>query len=266
MDADVLTTGGPDCDFIPHWTWLDDPVVFDTKLGYSAEYLGFGEVLWFGYSVDLRDYGGSLYPGPFWTIVHHELFPDTFAFDGEDLTWLAEDSWIYGYGDSPYMDYSCTELGGNARGPFAADGVIGSMPCDYLHMDVYTFEADAGDVLEVSVDTVAAATTFHPFFVVNRPDGCVVGAAISTFECAFPSTAILCPGLELPIDRPGTYELMVAPNEPFCESDLAEYRLVSTGTTTTPVLLADDALRYAELRSRAYRTEVSVTVTRDPGP
>jgi hypothetical protein len=135
----------------------------------------------------------------------------TFARVGDDLSW----SWTQSYDTyavsevyTSCADTNVTMVPTTRR--IGLDAVTGTVPCDGSHHDGWTFEARAGDIVNISVDTVAEDTTFDPMFWVNGPDTCTLATLDDTFACTFPPPSFSCPSgkFEAPVD--GTYEVFVA--------------------------------------------------------
>ncbi|MEZ4239772.1 MAG: hypothetical protein R3F59_27165 [Myxococcota bacterium] len=192
VDAEVVSSGAPteDCPMIPAWTFLSDGVTINPKIGFSPSYVGFDEVLWFGYGIDLSDRGYDVLEGPVWTLIHYDGFSGDLAWDAESLEWDSELELEYGYGPSPLFDYACVADRSDPT-PRLTDVAMHpqTLPMDYRHMDVYEVPIDAGSELRVGVDTVSADDAFQPYVVVIAPDGCVIGGNFSAYQCSFPARA-----------------------------------------------------------------------------
>lgn len=262
IDSDVLESSGTGCeDMVPIWSMVEGDVYKNPKLGFIDQYLFFDNVLWFGYSLDLSSYGYGYYEGPFWTIIHHDGFPDaSLLFDGESLSWEAESMVEYGYGLSDYLDYTCPLLITYPSGPYT-DGMIayGASDCDAFTLDVYEFTAIEGDTLELSVDTTSDDTSFLPILLLVDPGGCVKIFSVNSFPCDHPGPLSgNCPGFRLDAPETGTYQAIVQVYDGTCVgSDVGEYSLVVRGASGGElVLIADDTPRYDELRT--YETRVSL--------
>ena len=115
----------------------------------------------------------------------------------------------YGYGDSGYgyddgYGGGETEPGGGSESPPPEeDDVEGPL------VDIWTFEAEVGQQIWVTVDTIAADTAFDPQVYVTGPSECIVGSADDTFDCSYPPPSYQCPSLSFTADEAGTYRVVV---------------------------------------------------------
>ena len=89
-------------------------------------------------------------------------------------------------------------------------------------MDVWTFEAEAGQVLYVTVDTIADATAFDPALEVVGPEECVVVSADDEFDCTYEPPSYGCPSSRFTASATGTYYVAVRALGS-CRSDEAAY-------------------------------------------
>jgi hypothetical protein len=262
LETDVRDTEGTDCDnMVPYWAFVEDDIYKNLKLGWTAQYLAFENVLWFGYSLDLHNYGYGYYEGPFWVIVHHDQFDDhTFSFDGESMQWGAFSHIEYGYGLSEFLDYSCPSLSFLPSGPFP-DGARteGSVTCDGYTLDVYEFEATEGDQIGVSIDTTSAWTTFQPLLLLNDPDECVKAYNVGSFVCEYMASPVLpCPGVSLEAPQTGTYQIIVQALPGTCvDAEIAEYVVELEGASGGALVqVADDTPHYQEIRTFDARVQL----------
>jgi hypothetical protein len=261
LETDVLDAQGTDCDqMVPYWAFVEDEIYKNPKLGWIGQYQILENVLWFGYSLELSQYGYGYYEGPFWVMVHHDQFRDhSFAFDGEHMEWGAFSHIEYGYGLSEFLDYSCPSLPFLPDGPFP-EGVQteGTVPCDGYSLDVYEFEATEGDEIGVAIDTVSAWTTFQPLLLLNDPDECVKAYNVSAFVCEYMADPTApCAGLSMEVPETGTYQIIVQPIVGTCvDPETAEYVLQLQGASGPLVQVADDVPHHEEVRSFDARVQL----------
>ena len=83
--------------------------------------------------------------------------------------------------------------------------------------DLYSFTAKAGTSVDVSVDTVSAATAFDPWACISTtPDGCaqfddnVVDWGDDDQACTFPPPTFECPAFTATLPTDGVYYLLVS--------------------------------------------------------
>jgi hypothetical protein len=263
VEAEVVSSGGPldGCPLVPAWTMVSDGVTINPKLGFSPTYSAFDDVLWFGYGLDLREYGYDLLEGPVWSLIHYDGFSGDLVWDATSLSWDSALQFEYGYGPSPLFDYECIDDRSYPTDRVLGElAVPGALPVDYVHMDVYEVEVAAGSLLRVGVDTVSSADAFQPFLLVVGPDGCIVGANFSAYACSFaPPQGQWCAGAELVAPSSGTYRLVV---QAFADipgaAPVGAYALAVAGAETEPVLIGDDELTFGEWRELQLRTEMDI--------
>jgi len=130
----------------------------------------------------------------------------------------------YGYPDTQmYRDGDCEVIAEQRGAPFASSLQESSTTdCLGRSMDVWQVEASAGDLLSITVDTVAADTAFDPVFQLIAPSGCVVSAADDSFACTFPPPRYSCPAVQLTAPESGAYRLLVW-SMGSCASRLGDY-------------------------------------------
>lgn len=262
IESDVFDAVGSGCeDIVPFWTWTENNIYKDPKLGFVEQYLGLQNVLWFGYALELSAYGYDYYEGPFWAIVHHDAdIGHTFSFDGETMLWSAESLVEYGYGLSDYLDYTCPPGTFQPAGPLesglAAEGDIG---CDGYTMDIFEFQATEGQSIEITVDTTSTWTAFQPNLFVSDPDGCVRAYSFGAFVCRYQADYFsVCPGLSLDVAQTGTHQVIVQVLPGSCvDPEIGEYEVLVSGASGSSLSqVADDVLRYEEIRSYQVRSQM----------
>jgi hypothetical protein len=254
----TLESRVPDtCDVSAFHTWWLDPEEYDDEDSeinlhmahsdsYSGYYGDYNDVFLFGYTVT-DDYYGYTY-GPYFVPLAYD---GGFSRTGDDISWSIDqesEDVTYYYADSDcdaQADLSfvagTAALGGDYE-------ITGSLPCptdgDESALDVYTVTlADAGDVT-ITVDTVAADTTFDPFFWINDASDCIVDGADDSFDCTFPPPEYQCPSGTLTAVA-GTFQIVVG-TYAGCEGATSEYKL-TVGASADPslTLLEDDSPAYS---------------------
>ena len=160
--------------------------------------------------------------------------------ESEDVTYYYADSEC-----DPQADVSFEAGTAALAGDYEATG---SLPCpadgDESALDVYTITlANAGDVT-ITVDTVAADSTFDPFFWVNDTAECIVSGADDSFDCTFPPPKYQCPSGTFS-GVAGTFQIVVG-TYGGCEGDTSDYKL-TVGAAVDPslTLLEDDTPAYS---------------------
>ena len=118
------------------------------------------------------------------------------------------------------------------------------LPCDEAQLvDIWTGTVSSNDVVTVRVDTVAASSTFDPRIFILDPAGAVVATADDDFDCEFPPPEYRCPFLEIPVELPGDYRVVVAQGAGSdCTGSIGEYSLevLVDGSELSGFLLGDD--------------------------
>ena len=149
----------------------------------------------------------------------------TFTRDGDSLAWTWGASFdTYVSNDVQRTCDGATVTAVTTPRRIGLEAVTGTLPCDGGRHDAWTFEAEAGDIVNISVDTVAAETTFDPMFWVNGPDTCTVAWVDDSFACTFPPPAFSCPSAKFEVPEAGTYEVFVATMSG-CVGETAAYTL-----------------------------------------
>jgi hypothetical protein len=99
-------------------------------------------------------------------------------------------------------------------------------------MDVYSFTASAGTILQVVGDTVSAATTYDVAAIVgNGPtiggSSILFGVGDDNTACTFPPPAFSCPSFTTatPFPADGTYYLIVLPASAAFAGSIGEYTI-----------------------------------------
>ena len=195
---------------------------------YSGYYGSYGNAFLFGYTINYTDYGASY--GPYWNPSSYDGSEGaSFSRTGNDIAWSSEftDQDVEYF----YIDEDCTVGDGVSGVALEAAGggayeATGSLDCTEEGqgtVDVYSVTLAADGDVTITVDTVADATTFDPWFVVNDSAGCSIFGADDSFACTFPPPKYDCPAGTLTATA-GTYEIIVQ-NYGNCAGDVAEYKL-----------------------------------------
>ncbi len=211
----------------PEWTWTDGYGEEQTYGGYV-----YNDVLQVGFTSYTPAYSG---PYGEWPETEYGPFFQNLVWDGSrygDFTREGDAlSWMWG------QTYETTTTEGvqqwcpdvevsmvGSRRALGVDAVTGEFPCDSVHHDAWTFDAEEGDIVSVTVDTVAAETAFDPMVWVNGPDSCTLLWIDEGFDCTFPPPAFQCPAGKFVAPGSGTYEVFVGTMSS-CASETAGYAL-----------------------------------------
>ena len=172
----------------------------------------------------------------------HPLAADGFTPTGgtavrvdDQVRWSVD--WLStGMESAPWTDW-CAETGptdGLDVDPLWGPGeVSGEMACIFdptgsleVHRaDGWTFDAVAGDTIQVNIDLVSPDTAFMPWLWVNSPDGCTQftpSYSVDTAPCLVAGHS--CPSFTFTVDQTGPWEVIIS-NYPACAGDTAAYRL-----------------------------------------
>ena len=122
----------------------------------------------------------------------------------------------------------------------------GSLPCDEEVVDIWTFSTGSGNTVQITVDTVSAASTFDPgSYAVDGPNpntDTLLGTGDDELDCAFPPPSYACP--QFTFEAPGSGLIAIVVENYGCEdeSSTAQYILSvqSTGSLSSLVLASDD--------------------------
>ncbi|MFH1467430.1 MAG: hypothetical protein ABIO70_23805 [Pseudomonadota bacterium] len=208
--------GTSDCYLFPQLTYYSESgFYYNFVMGYWNSYSGYygdiSQVLQTGYGVDYGAYGyhGYVYPGPYWWTVAYDGSPyGTFTQNGQlDFAWTFD--YTSPQYETAYYEYCGTYVYNYATASYDGQSGQGEIDCTLGVVDVWTFDANAGDNLTITVDTVADATTFDPAFWINDPSGCTVTGADDTFTCTFPPPEYSCPSAVIRGAEAGTYEVVI---------------------------------------------------------
>jgi len=211
----------------PEWSWTDAYGVEQTYGGYV-----YADVLRAGFTTYIAAYSGPYGEWPereygpyFQNLLWDGSRYGDFAREGDSLAW----TWGQAYETStsegvqqwcPDVEVSTVQT----RRALGIDAVQGEFPCDFAHHDAWSFPVEAGDIVSVTVDTVAAETAFDPMVWVNGPDSCTLLWVDEGFDCSFPPPAFQCPAGKFQATASGTYEVFVGTMSS-CAGETAAYAL-----------------------------------------
>ena len=216
IDATTSDEIGSSCYY--QLSMLEDTVVKNSLLAFQASYTyssyygeyTYNNVLLTGVSIDYTSYGYGYYEGPYWfKVAYDDSAYGSVTVNGNDVSW-SFDSVYYGtdYTNNIYSSYCDYTYPGYEK--YAGAGYTGSWDCVLGSGDVWTFDTVQGATTTVSVDTVAADSTFDPYIYVIASDTCLVGSADDSFDCAFPPPdGYSCPSVSFEGDG-GAVTLVVA--------------------------------------------------------
>jgi hypothetical protein len=259
-------------DFSNYGTQFGPVVAFAPS--YEGYYSTYTNVLLSGYTYYLYGY---TYPVGGWSLLRADGFDDdeTFSFDGTTLQWTDVDTFVYGYGTIPntYFDPTCPgptatiyEPGAVVVGDVSAQGTVEC--AESLRGDIYEVTLVQGDVLQVSVDTVAAETAFDPWLTVLGPDSCITLLADENMACSFPPpTGFSCPSGEFAAPVDGVYQIMIAnwPIDGSCADGVAGAYDLQVASAQNPVtavtLVGDETLLYNEVRDADFSYDLTIEVS-----
>ena len=122
------------------------------------------------------------------------------------------------------------------------------LPCNVIAYDIYeVWGAGSGQNVEITIDTVSAATTFDPYllFTTNAstdPAATTLATYDDDFVCAFPPPQWECPQGSETVPSGGTLYFAVGHASSNCAGTLANYSIVMTvnGSTSNDFSLATD--------------------------
>lgn len=231
------TAGDPDaCDGIyPTYSFIEDADVANLVLGYAAEYVLYEPVYLSRYWVVEYDYQGL---GGYRKLLSGYL--EDYRVGTADVTRSGDEvSWSYEMVGLEMPYYSeCAGVAEDAAETASEALGTGSIACEGLTVDVWEFVAGGAEVV-VTVDTVAADSTFDARMWVQDSTGCTIGYSDDAFACAFPPPNYGCPSLSFVDLVPGaSYEVVVA-SLGDCTGETVDY-LLAIDTAMDLVLRSDD--------------------------
>lgn len=219
VQGEIIRDDGTDaCSLNP---WLS--LVPERETG--TYYLGWFETYYYGYFEDLfiTTYTETPYEEPYtWYLFSYDGFEHGSAdyYDGTvtwNLSYGEEYFYYYGlfYQDCGSLSYS------SSRSSYEGETSSSTLDCEgHLH-DLWSVDVERGDILSVTLDTVASETASSPYFYLNDPDGCTFLLGQENFRCSHRTG--WCPSASLEIETSGTYDIVVGTDGCFGES--AEYTI-----------------------------------------
>lgn len=210
-----------DCTLNPMLSFVPDATHYDLIMAHAETFAGYyGDltnafIAGYSYSPD--------YPGPyFYQYTSYDgSYYGTFTQEGTQFNWTYSTEGT-SFDLSAYYQYCEYIYPYYLYEPVAGQGGTGELNCDGTVTDVWTFTAEKGGLVSVSVDTIAADSAFDAGMIVTDPDGCEVSFADDAFDCTFPPADYQCPAASFEAASSGTYTVVV---ESFgsCVGEKAEY-------------------------------------------
>jgi hypothetical protein len=270
IDASVsVDNGSPDCELHPYLSYIEDGIYRNLLMAYMPSYSGYygsySDVFATGFSVDYSAYGMGYYPGPYWFILSHASSTEgNFRRSGDDLEWSFQYTGSDSYGEAVYQDDCGSYLDYDDRVDNVHSSFTGQsdMDCKGETIDVWAFIGQPGDLLEVSVDTVAGPTAFDPLMWVNDPSGCSFLYNDDSFDCTYPPPSYQCPAVDDTLSAGGTYQIVVA-SYGSCAGSAGAYevRVDVGGRDPGLMLLQDNIDRYAAGATYAFDVRGTATIS-----
>jgi hypothetical protein len=271
----IASQNDPECHLVPYYSWTEDDRYVSPKIAFSSTFVDyvplsrtFHNVLWFSSYLDLPDYyyyyttTGSGLVGPIWYMMASDEDPNSNAtFDGTNLEWSFDITNPYYNLYTDYLDYcGPADYNVGVSSPFANPAYAGELTCDSPTIDVWEFEAQAGDELRISVDSLVTATLMVTTLQLTDDTGCILATTGGSFPCSgdyglyFPYN--YCPAMRFTAPNTGTYRAVVtAGGYSTCPtSGVGEYQLVVASPAGPATLIADEEPRY----TGPYEYELSV--------
>lgn len=264
----VKDRSSDDCDLPSLWTYVDDDFIGDSGLGYADATVDIDGNPMDRALVAVGEFEGRLTSAG---VVADGQPLSAVDWDGSDtLTW--SHGFVHEWGrDLLYQDRECVvedvpEMGGkNTQG---AHEVRGELTCAGFEVDVWTFEAKAGEKISLALDTVAADSAFDTVLYIEDPSGCLVAKGDDTFRCSFAPEQFSCGGGKFTPEETGTYRI-IAGSFGYCTApdadrdgfgDTAEYRLsIDADYDPQLALEQDEAPRYTDRLTTAIDGQVRVS-------
>lgn len=248
-----------DC-FTEPLVWFEPTLSFVPSERLLGLYLAYGEAMTYAYEVfqsaifsgyTLR-YGDGTY-GPYWyPFAHGDSKSAQVTFSGDALgVAYSSGELVLGFN---YTDLSCDEWLTQTDGaPAEGVTVTGQLPCDADAVDVWEIATKPDQEVRVSVDTVAAGTTFDPALLVTDAEDCPVLEADESFECAQPPEDFACPAASFTAQHASYRVFVRAWDADSCAGEVAAYTLSVDAADPAPKLVVDDGATFV-------RYEISSTL------
>ncbi|MFT7520520.1 MAG: hypothetical protein ACI9MC_002669 [Kiritimatiellia bacterium] len=225
--------GSEDCELRSLWTYVDDDFIDQSGLGYADATVDID-----GKPMDDALVAVGVFEGRMTSagVVADGQARSEVSWDGEgNLSWSHQMVEAHGP-DLLYHERECVvtevpELGG--RKTEGAYQGTGELTCAGFEVDVWTFNARAGERVDLALDTVAADSAFDSVLFVEDPDGCLVALGDDVFRCSYAPLDYSCGGGRFTPEKTGTYRIIAGSYDACTAPDLdgdgygdvAEYRL-----------------------------------------
>jgi hypothetical protein len=203
--------------FVPYYGYIPATNVFQVNFSYDYSSVGYGVYGPYWYALT---YDGSYSPSAFARV--------TDPVKGTDhIDWSFERPIASQAGLKDCGGIALSSTSSNFYGPVYG---LGSIDCATSgtalseFADVWEFEATAGQVAYVSVDTVSDATAFDAAFFINGPDTCTAVFADDSFYCEYTPVNYRCPSAQLNVTTDGTHSVHVF-SYGSCQGSSADYRI-----------------------------------------
>ncbi len=223
------TYGEPGTDYYSTYTWGGYEYNNVLRAGWTN--------VWPGYEGPYYPYEATEYFS--WTTLAADELSSMYGMsthlDGDTLSWGMDQAYET-YVSEPWATYCGTELNyGLSIEPTLGDApTFGSLACDnsstdaVYAMDGWSFSAEAGETVMVSLDTLDAESAFWPYVWVTSPEGCITvypGYDYSTnTPCTGGPEGYMCPAFKFEAEQTGSYEILVG-HYGTCVGTEAAYRL-----------------------------------------
>ena len=170
----------------------------------------------------------------------------TLTVDGRDLAWRTPlyaplettgAAWMFNCPEPPDGTFAI------AGAPAVGTSISSDHTCLVQRMDRYTFSADVGTTVSLSVDLAAGSTYFIPYIYVNEPDGCTGGTFARNIPCTgYEEEGNKCPSGTFTVGSSGVHEILVVDQGGCSRGDAVSYTL--TTSTDTLQLVGDNENEY----------------------
>jgi hypothetical protein len=203
--------------FIPYYGYIPATNVFQVNFTYDYSSIGYGVY------------------GPYWyALVYDGSYnPSSFVRTTDEVKGTDHIDWSF---ERPFSaqadlnDCGSVDISASTRNYCGPSYGVGSIDCASSETvlsdlaDVWEFEATAGQVAYVTVDTVSDATAFDAAMFLNGPDTCSEVFADDNFYCEYTPVNYRCPSLEYAVTADGTHSVHVF-SYGSCRGSTADYRI-----------------------------------------
>lgn len=203
-----LVSGNPDCGMYAPLSLVPDATYPALFLGLSSAYPSYNyylyDVFMVGYSADADPVSPTWIPWSAWP-------NSTFTRYGNDFTWTFDyEIPAYAYTITyDFYNYCGNFLTSYASQAYEGEEAESTLPCDGSGVDIWSFDAIAGDTLSITADTASKERASDLAFVYDDPEGCTLGAADDNFDCTYAPSAYQCPSASFVAESTGTYRVLV---------------------------------------------------------